>query len=121
MAIRRFPGTPTADLELAWDVVAVHDGWKIEVHKKSLASIAQKLVFWRDWNPVRLLGPDSTLWASSATVEEMQDALPSLMTEFAAKHPLFTREDLRKVAEALGTILMAAASRKMNAPIKTRR
>ncbi len=115
MAIRRFPGTPTADIELAWDVVATHDGWKIEIHKESLAAFARKLVFWRDWNPVRLLGPDGTLWASAATVEEMKDALPELMAEFESKKPLLTREDLRKAGEALWSILLAAASRRANA------
>jgi hypothetical protein len=116
MAIRKFPGTPTADLELAWDVVAAHEGWKIEVHKEFLASLANKLVFWRDWNPVRLLGPDGTLWASAATVEEMNDALPGLMAELAAKKPMFTRDDVQKAAEALGSILMTVVTRKMNAP-----
>jgi hypothetical protein len=116
MTVRTFPGTPTADLEVAWDVVATHERWKIEVHKEPLASLANKLVFWRDWNPVRLLGPDGTLWASAATVEEMKEALPELMTTFAAKRPLLTKEDLRKAGEALASILLAAASRKVNAP-----
>ncbi len=121
MAIRRFPGTPTADLEQAWEVVALHDGWKIEVHKQFWASVAQKFLFWRAWNPVRLLGPDSTLWASAATVEEMREALPSLISECGAKQPLLTREDLRKIGEALGSVLLSAATRKLNVPVKARR
>jgi hypothetical protein len=116
MTVRRFPGTPTADLEVAWDVVAVHEGWKIEVHKESLAAFARKAVFWRDWNPVRLIGPDSTLWASAATVEEMKDALPQLVEELASKKPLFTREDVQAALRALGNVLLTVAARRGSAP-----
>ena len=114
MTVRTFPGTPTADLEVAWNVVATHENWKIEVHKELLSSVVKKLTF-GTWNPVRLLGPDGTLWASAATVEEMKDALPELMTKFAEKKPLLTKEDLRKMGEALASVLLAAAARKVNA------
>lgn len=120
MAVRKFPGTPTADLGMAWDVAAEQDGWKVEVHKESLAALARMLVFWRDWNPVRLLGPDGTLWASASTVEEMREVLPALMEELAEKRPLLNREDVRKLGKALGSILLTVASGRVNAALKSK-
>jgi hypothetical protein len=121
MTIRRLPGTATVDLEIAWDVVAEHQGWKIELHKEFLAKAAETLLFWRDWNPVRLIGPDGTLWASAATVEEMKGALPDLMAEFAAQKPMVSREDVRKAAELLGQMLATVVARKVSAASAAKR
>jgi hypothetical protein len=59
--------------------------------------------------PFRLLDPDSYLWASADSAEELGEAMPQLIQDFGEKNPLFTREDVAKTLMTLAGLLVQVA------------
>lgn len=95
MAIRRLFGTATVDAGVFWEDKVNYKNWRIQ-YNSTLDNFSPL-------KPFRLLDPQGSLWASSDTLEEMNEALPGLIEEFSAKDALFTGNDIKKFVGLVAT------------------
>ncbi len=101
MAIRKLFGTPTLDACIFWSEIANEGGWRVQ-YNRTLDSYSPL-------KPFRLLDPDSYLWASADSAEELAEAMPKLIEEFSQKSPLFTREDVVRTLMTISKVLWQSA------------
>lgn len=98
MSIRKLFGTPTVDLQLFWTEIVNQDGWRVQYNRTLDKHSPLK--------PFRLLDPESYLWASADSADELADAMPELIQDFGEKNPLFTREDVAKTLMTVAGLLV---------------
>lgn len=101
MAIRKLFGTPTIDAEVFWREIVNQDGWRVQYNRTLDKRSPLK--------PFRLLDPDSYLWASADSAEELAEAMPQLIQEFGERNPLFTREDVGRTLMTVASLLIQVA------------
>lgn len=93
MTVRKLFGTATTDAGLFWADIADNHGWRIQ-YNRTLDLVTPL-------KPYRLLDPDSHLWASADTAQELAAAMPQLIQDFSQTKPLFTRKDVAEILLAL--------------------
>ncbi len=98
MSIRKLFGTPTVDAEVFWSEIVNQDGWRVQYNRTLDKHSPLK--------PFRLLDPDSYLWASADSAEELAEAMPQLIQEFGERNPLFTREDVGRTLMTVAGLLI---------------
>ena len=101
--MRKFPGIATTDAGVFWTDVASHNGWRVQYNKT--LDKASPL------SPYRLLDPESNLWASANEAGDLKSGLSGIVAEFEKRQPLLTREDAKKLLEALGALIVTVATK----------